>query len=112
MSVSDHASPIEFAPEKFRAILGHVRRIVAETIPDAWEMVAYNMPGFTVGGVVVASYAAFSKQCGLYLRPEAIAAHADEIAAAGLKLRSAPFAWTADATWDGPVSEIRLNRSR
>ena len=37
------------------------------------------------GVVTVASYAAFSKQCGLYVLPGAIAAHADEITAAGFK---------------------------
>jgi len=54
-------------------------------LPDAEEIVAYNMPGFQVDGSVVASYAAFSKQCGLYVLPGAIAAHFEEIAAAGLK---------------------------
>lgn len=46
---------------------------------------AYNMPGFRVGGSVVASYAAFSKQCGLYVLPGAISEHAEEIAAAGFR---------------------------
>ncbi|WP_198961238.1 DUF1801 domain-containing protein [Pseudonocardia sp. MH-G8] len=48
-------------------------------------MTAYNMPGFRIRGTVVASYAAFSKQVGLYLLAPAIAAHAEEIAEAGLK---------------------------
>ena len=38
-----------------------------------------------IGKSIVAGYAAFSKQCGLYLAPSAIAAHAADIAAAGLK---------------------------
>nr|WP_246308919.1 DUF1801 domain-containing protein [Kineosphaera limosa] len=54
-------------------------------LPDAAEIIAYNMPGFKIGDTVVASYAAFSKQCGLYLQPEAITEHAAEITAAGLK---------------------------
>ena len=54
-------------------------------LTEAEEVVAYNMPGFTIGGVVVASYAAFSKQCGLYVRPGAISEHAEDIAEAGLK---------------------------
>lgn len=52
---------------------------------DAGELVAYNMPGFRIGGTVVASYAAFSRQVGLYALGPALAEHADEIAAAGLK---------------------------
>ncbi len=59
--------------------------ILSRVLPEAEEIVAYRMPGFQVGGSVVASYAAFSKQCGLYLLPGAIAEHAPEIAAAGLK---------------------------
>jgi uncharacterized protein YdhG (YjbR/CyaY superfamily) len=47
--------------------------------------VAYNMPGFRIGRTIVAGYAAFSKQCGLYVLPGAISEHAGEIAAAGLK---------------------------
>jgi uncharacterized protein YdhG (YjbR/CyaY superfamily) len=43
------------------------------------------MPGFRIGKSIVAGYAAFSKQCGLYLAPAAIKAHAKDIAAAGLK---------------------------
>ena len=45
----------------------------------------YGMPGFRIGEEVVAGYAAFSKQCGLYVDPAAIAAHAEEIAALKLK---------------------------
>lgn len=43
------------------------------------------MPGFRIGTTIVAGYAAFSKQCGLYLAPAAIKAQAADIAAAGLK---------------------------
>ncbi|WP_454084179.1 iron chaperone [Georgenia sp. Marseille-Q6866] len=82
---ADHAAYIAAAPEAFRSSLERLRALLAHTLPDAEEIVAYNMPGFTIGGTVVASYAAFSKQCGLYVLPDAIADHADEIAAAGLK---------------------------
>jgi uncharacterized protein YdhG (YjbR/CyaY superfamily) len=61
-----------------------LRAILARALPDAEEIVAYNMPGFRIGGSVVASYAAFSKQCGLYVLAGAISAHAEDIAAAGL----------------------------
>jgi uncharacterized protein YdhG (YjbR/CyaY superfamily) len=82
---ADHDAYIGAAPEAFRPLLGEVRAALGRALPGAEEVVAYNMPGFRVGGGVVAGYAAFSRQCGLYLPAEAIAAHADEIAAAGLK---------------------------
>lgn len=45
----------------------------------------YDIPGFGFGKTVIAGYAAFSKQCGLYVSKGAIAEHAKDIAAAGLK---------------------------
>ena len=62
-----------------------MRSLVAGALPEAEEILAYNMPGFRVDGTVVANYAAFSKQCGLCLLRVAISDHAEEIAAAGFK---------------------------
>ncbi len=45
----------------------------------------YGMPGFRSGGLIIAGYGAFSKQCGLYVSKGAIKAHSEDIAAAGLK---------------------------
>lgn len=73
------------SPEAFQVSLRELHAILARVLPEAEEMVAYNMPGFRVGRTVVASYAAFSKQRGLYLLPGAISDHADAIATAGLK---------------------------
>lgn len=64
-AIPDHDAYIAAAPEAFRPELQRLREILRRALPDAEEMVAYNMPGFTIGGIVVASYAAFSKQCGL-----------------------------------------------
>lgn len=82
---ADHDAYIAAATEAFRPALDHLRGLLREALPDADEMTAYGMPGFAVAGRVVASYAAFSKQMGLYVLGPAITAHADEIAAAGLK---------------------------
>ena len=81
----DHDAYIAAAPEPFQPSLKRLRAILASALPGAEEIVAYNMPGFKIGGSVVASYAAFSKQCGLYLLPGAISEHVEEVAAAGLK---------------------------
>ncbi len=43
------------------------------------------MPGFGFGKSIIAGYAAFTKQCGLYVSKGAIAAYADDIRAMGLK---------------------------
>ncbi|WP_251152749.1 DUF1801 domain-containing protein [Cellulosimicrobium sp. Marseille-Q4280] len=81
----DHDAYIAAAPEQFQPVLRSLRTLLSRVLPEAHEIVAYDMPGFTIDGTVVASYAAFSKQCGLYLRPGAISEHAEDIKAAGLK---------------------------
>ncbi|MHA6629395.1 iron chaperone [Pseudonocardia sichuanensis] len=84
-TIADHDSYIAAAPEAFRPVLDHLRDLLRRALPDAEEMTAYNMPGFRIRGTVVASYAAFSKQVGLYFLAPAISAHAEEIAEAGLR---------------------------
>lgn len=82
---ADHDAYIAAAPEDLRPLLVRLRAQLALALPEAEEVIAYKMPGFRIGQSIVAGYAAFSKQCGLYLAPSAIAAHAAAIAAAGLK---------------------------
>ncbi|MGC5628675.1 iron chaperone [Georgenia sp. Z1344] len=84
-TITDHDAYIAAAPEAFRPVLAHLRDLLRGALPEAEEMTAYNMPGFRIQGTVVASYAAFSKQVGLYFLAPAISDHAEEIAEAGLK---------------------------
>jgi len=84
-TISNHDGYIAAAPEAFRLLLAQLRAQLARALPDAEEMIAYKMPGFGIGESIIAGYAAFSKQCGLYVSAGAIAAHADDIAVAGLK---------------------------
>jgi uncharacterized protein YdhG (YjbR/CyaY superfamily) len=83
--VADHDAYIAGVPEELRPLLVRLRAELARALPEAEEVIAYKMPGFRIGKSIVAGYAAFSKQCGLYVAPAAIKAHAEEIAAAGLK---------------------------
>ncbi|RRO15658.1 DUF1801 domain-containing protein [Saccharopolyspora rhizosphaerae] len=83
--MSDHDAYIAEAPVDLRPLLEQVRAQLSAALPDAEEVVKYNMPGFQVGGSIVAGYGAFSRQCGLYLSKGAITALADDIADAGLK---------------------------
>ena len=85
MTTIDHDAYIAAAPEPFRPMLRQLRARLAQALTDAEEVMMYGMPGFQIGGAIVAGYAAFSRQCGLYVDPGAIAAHADEIAALKLK---------------------------
>lgn len=81
----DHDAYIAAAPEQFRPLLLQLRSTLAKTLPDADELIAYDMPGFGFEQSIIAGYAAFSKQCGLYVSKGAIADCVDDIAAHGLK---------------------------
>lgn len=82
---ADHDAYIAAAPKVLRPLLVRLRAQLARALPDAEEVIAYKMPGFRIGKTMIAGYAAFSKQCGLYLAPSAINSYSDDIAAAGLK---------------------------
>jgi uncharacterized protein YdhG (YjbR/CyaY superfamily) len=106
---ADHDAYIAAAATDLRPALQHLRAQLAKALPDAQEAIAYNMPGFRIGKAIVAGYAAFSKQCGLYLAPAAIAAHADDIAAAGLKASKTGVTFTpAKPIPDALVKQLAL----
>jgi uncharacterized protein YdhG (YjbR/CyaY superfamily) len=81
----DHDAYIAAAPEALRPLLTHVRAQLARTLPDVDQVIKYDMPGFASEGEIIVGYAAFSKQCGLYVRKGAISAYSNDIASAGLK---------------------------
>ncbi|GGE53626.1 hypothetical protein GCM10007276_33330 [Agaricicola taiwanensis] len=80
-----HDAYIAAAPEQFRALLGQLRAQLSRALPDAEEIIKYDMPGFQIEKTIIAGYAAFNKQCGLYVDPEAITSCADEIKSLKLK---------------------------
>ncbi|NOT62290.1 MAG: DUF1801 domain-containing protein [Acidobacteria bacterium] len=82
---SDHDAYIAAAPEDLRPLLENLRAQLSRTLVDAEEIIAYNMPGFRIGKTIVAGYAAFTKQCGIYVSPGSISSLAGDIAEAGLK---------------------------
>lgn len=82
---ADHDAYIAAAKEDLRPQLESLRAQLSRTLPDAEEIIAYNMPGYSIGGKIVAGYAAFTKQCGLYVSPGAIKSLGGDIAEAGLK---------------------------
>lgn len=90
----EHDAYIAAAPEQFREILRRLRTQLSQALPDAEPVMKYDMPGFQIGKTMIAGYAAFSRQCGLYVDPRAIAAHADEIASLKLKATKTGITFT------------------
>ena len=84
-SFADHDAYIASAPEQLRPVLAQLRAQLTDALPDADQIISYNMPGFQIEKSIIAGYAAFSKQCGLYVANDAISALSDDIKAAGLK---------------------------
>jgi len=82
---ADHDAYIAAAPEELQPLLINLRARLTKVLPDAEEIIAYDMPGFGFGNSIIAGYAAFTKQCGLYVSNGAITTHAKDITAAGLK---------------------------
>ena len=82
---ADHDTYISAAPENLQPLLENLRAHLSRALPEANEIIAYNMPGFRIGETVIAGYAAFAKQCCLYVSPGSISALAGDISAAGLK---------------------------
>lgn len=111
-TITNHAAYIAAAPEPFRPSLKLLRSLLAGALPEAEEIVAYNMPGFSIGGSVVASYAAFSKQCGLYVLPGAITEHAEELAALGLKATKTGITFPPHKPIPGDLVERLARTSR
>ena len=72
----------------------------------------YDMPGFQIGETIIAGYAAFSKQCGLYVDPGAIAAHADEIASLKLKATKTGVTFSINRPITGELVEKLAMSSR
>ena len=64
---ADHDAYIAAAPEVLQPLLVQLRTQLAKTLPDTEEIIAYDMPGFGFEKSIIAGYAAFSKQCGLYV---------------------------------------------
>jgi uncharacterized protein YdhG (YjbR/CyaY superfamily) len=91
----NHDAYIAAAPEQFRAMLGQLRTQLSRALPDAEEVIKYDMPGFQIEETIIAGYAAFSKQCGLYVDPGAIADYADEIASLKLKATKTGITFSA-----------------
>lgn len=59
MSTDEVDGYLQGVEEPKRSTLEQLRRTILEVIPDAEEGISYGMPAFSVGGKVVAGFAAF-----------------------------------------------------
>ena len=109
---ADHDAYIAAAPESLRPLLIDLRAQIAEAMPDGKEMIAYNMPGFAIRNLIIVGYAAFSRQCGIYVQPPAIVAHATRIAEAGLKATKTGVTFSPARPMPGALAQDLVRASR
>ncbi len=112
MTEHRHDAYIAAAPEAFRAMLIRLRAALSRALPDAVQVVKYDMPGFQIDGTIVAGYAAFARQCGLNVDPGAIAACADDIASSNLKATKTGVTFSARNPIPDELVEQLAIRSR
>ena len=59
MAAADVDAYLEGLDEPKRGTLAALRRTILEIVPDAEQVISYNVPAFRVDGKVVAGFAAF-----------------------------------------------------
>ncbi|WP_199856419.1 iron chaperone [Lunatibacter salilacus] len=65
-SISDYIAAF---PTEVQEVLTQLRTIILETVPDAEEGFAYQMPSFKTHGKPLVYFAAFKNHIGLYATP-------------------------------------------
>jgi uncharacterized protein YdhG (YjbR/CyaY superfamily) len=74
--VDDYLSRL---PEAERATLEKLRRTIRSIVPEAVEVISYQIPTFKYHGRMLASYAAFNEHCSFFPGAAPIAAHRNEL---------------------------------
>ena len=62
-----------------RKALEQLRRTIKSVVPDAVEVISYQMPTFKLNGRMLVSYAAFNEHCSFFPGAGPIDAHADDL---------------------------------
>jgi len=65
-------------PADVQEILQQIRSIIREIVPDAEEVISYQMPTYRLQGNLV-HFAAFKNHIGFYPTPSGVAAFQDEL---------------------------------
>lgn len=63
-----------------KAMAQQLRQIIANTAPTAQETISYNMPAFTLQGILI-WYAGYKKHIGFYPKAAAIEVFKEELSA-------------------------------
>jgi uncharacterized protein YdhG (YjbR/CyaY superfamily) len=62
-----------------RGALEQLRRTIKSVVPDAVEVISYQIPTFKLNGRMLVSYAGFKEHCSFFPGAGPVDAHADEL---------------------------------
>jgi uncharacterized protein YdhG (YjbR/CyaY superfamily) len=68
-------------PAETRRILEEIRATVRQAVPEAEEVISYDMPAFRLGGKTLIYFAAWKKHIGFYPLSEKVASAVPELSA-------------------------------
>lgn len=74
--VSEYLSQV---PQPQRAALEKLRRTIKSVVPEATEVISYDIPTFKLNGRMLVSYAAFKNHCSFFPGAGPIEKHADDL---------------------------------
>ena len=74
--VDDYLSRVS---EDSRVALEKLRQTITSIVPDAVEVISYQIPTFKYQGRMLVSYAAFAEHCSFFPGAAPIVAHRDEL---------------------------------
>ena len=66
-------------PTTQRKTLERLRRIIKSVVPEAVEVISYQIPTFKLNGRMLVSYAAFHEHCSFFPGAGPVDAHEDEL---------------------------------
>ena len=66
-------------PKESRAALEKLRQTIKAVVPEAAEVISYQIPTFKLDGRMLVSYAAFSEHCSFFPGSGPIEAHQNEL---------------------------------
>lgn len=89
-------------PENVRKILSQIRETIMEAVPEAEELISYQMPAFKYHGIL-AWYAPFKKHYSLFVRPQFFEPFKEELKAYKLTKSAIHFSYDQPV----PVDLIR-----
>ena len=74
--VADYLSRV---PDPQREMLEKLRRTIKSIVPDAVEVISYQIPTFRLNGRMLVSYAAFKHHCSFFPGAGPIEMHANDL---------------------------------